>query len=759
MNFGSDPAADALLLEAVACHRDGRRTEAEALYRALLAARPNHAAAHHNLGVLLIRSGQAEQGLPHLTAALAADPACESYWLSLIETQAATGRIEEALTLLQRGVRHGLASPAVEALARRLRQQVAGLGQSLFITAIGHQEAGRLADAEALYHRLLALDPHHPGCHHHLGLIAHRLGRNREVAAAIGLALALQPDDAAACSSLGVVLRGLGRPEEAAVQHRRSLALRPAQAAVLNNLGVALCDLGRLEEAVTHYRQALEIEPESADAHDGLGSALQRLTRPEQAAAQFRTALIFSPDHVGARVNLATLLPNQNRTEEAVRLSRQVLAVKPNHSHAHSNLIFTLDLMAGLDTAAQQAERRRWNDRHAAPFRTEAQRGHANRPDPDRRLRVGYVSADFRTHSASAIFAAAVLNHDPAQIEVVCYANAIAEDEMTARFRAAAALWRPVAELSDAALAEQVRADAIDILVDLSGHTAGNRLLVFARKPAPLQVTAWGHATGTGLAAIDAFLADPVLVPPAERGHFAERVVDLPSALGYQPPAYAPPVAPLPALAGGAVTFGCFNRISKITAATLEVWREVLRRCPGSILMIKAATLSEPQAQADFIRHCLCHGIPAERLILLGGDPHPAYLAAHGRVDLMLDPFPHAGGTSTLEALWMGVPVLTLSGATPVSRNGASILTALGLEDWIAADEAGYAAKAAAFAADLPRLAELRQSLRPRMAAGPLGNPPLFARSVEAAYRRLWRDWCRRHMPPAQDTAVHDIRP
>ncbi|MEO5373394.1 MAG: acetylglucosamine transferase, partial [Alphaproteobacteria bacterium] len=305
-------------------------------------------------------------------------------------------------------------------------------------------------------------------------------------------------------------------------------------------------------------------------------------------------------------------------------------------------------------------------------------------------------------------------------------------------------LWRHTVGVSDEDMAEQIRRDGIDILVDLSGHTIGNRLAVFAHKPAPIQVTAWGHAHGTGLPTVDAFFADPVQIPQSERPFYAETVVDLPCFLVYEAPDYAPAVAPLPALATGTVTFGCFNRLDKISPEARALWARVLAAVPGTRLLVKDTQLDSPETRQRFAESLISLGLSGDRLDFLGGSPHHEHLAMFARVDIGLDPFPQTGGISTLEALWLGVPVVTIRGQTPASRNGAAINAALGLNEFIAETPEEYVAIAARTAADLPRLASLRSDLRPRLSASAVGNPALYTRSVETAYRDLWRGWCER---------------
>jgi len=333
-----------------------------------------------------------------------------------------------------------------------------------------------------------------------------------------------------------------------------------------------------------------------------------------------------------------------------------------------------------------------------------------------------------------------VLGHDRSRFEVVCYSGVKDEDDVTARLRAAASGWRSTLGVSDEALAAQIRQDGIDILVDLSGHSRGNRLLTFAHKPAPVQVTAWGHATGTGLEAMDYLLADPVLVPAAQRSLYAEEIVDLPCALCYEPPAYLPGLGPLE---GRRLSYGCVNRLEKVSDRALTLWGRIFKAAPEARLLLKDKAFDKPQLRSRFLQRLQEAGIDPGRVTLHGFSPHPEHLKIFQGIDIALDPFPQNGGVSSAEALWMGVPLVTLLGATPPSRISASFLTVLAMEEWIARTEEDYVDIALRAGRDPARLAGLRKELRARAAASPLGNLPRYVRAVEVAYRVIWQRWCR----------------
>jgi predicted O-linked N-acetylglucosamine transferase (SPINDLY family) len=573
--------------------------------------------------------------------------------------------------------------------------------------ALDHHRAGRLPAAETLYRRVLAAAPDNIDALHLLGVLADQVGAHDAALDLIG----------------------------------RAIALAPGVADFHNNLGAILETSGRLEEAEASYRRAVALAPDVADVHSNLGNALKALGRLPAAVAAYERALALAPDHPQAHNNLGTALAAQGRVTDAIAHYRRALALEPAYAEAHSNLIFALDFAPGHTATDALAERRRWNDRHARPLHA-THRPHANDRTPDRRLRIGYVSADFRRHSAAVAFAPLLLARDRDAFEVLCYAGVARPDERTTELRAAADVWRSTLGVSDEGLAEQIRADGVDILVDLSGHSAGHRLRVFARRPAPVQCTGFGHAGGTGLDAIDYLFADAVTAPPALHGAFSEAIVELPALIAYEPLVPSPPVSPAPARAAGAVTFGCFNRPWKITAETLAAWAEILRAVPGSHLLLKFGGLDDPAAQAPLRAALAARGVAGERVRFRGGTSAWDHLAAYADVDVALDPFPHGGGVTSLDGLWMGVPLVTLLGERVPGRMGASFLGALGLDTFVAKTVEEYVALAVRSAADVDGLADLRAALRGRLAASPLGDARAYCRAVEAAYRTMWRRWC-----------------
>jgi len=610
-----------------------------------------------------------------------------------------------------------------------------------FAVALGHHQAGRLLEAEGIYRQIVAADPDHIGSLTMLAAIGHQTGHFVEALALIERALVLDPAQPASRYGRAVALQGLGRHEEAAVEFERAVALKPDYVEALHNLAALQQNTGRTAEAIATYRRVLAIRPDYVDAHNNMGVALRDESRYAEAAACFEQARHLDPGHAETHNNLAVVLKAQGRIEDSVPLYERALALKPDYIGAHSNILMSLNYRPGLDDAEIFRAHRDWDDRHGRKRAPSAPVLPRDR-DPERRLRIGYVSPDFREHSVAYFFEPLLAGHDPAVVETFCYSNVSRPDEITLRLKAQAQHWRQVDRLGEAAIAARIRADGIDILVDLAGHSSGHLLTVFARKPAPLQVTWLGYPNTTGLAAMDYRLTDAIADPPGESQLLhSERLEYLSDGfLCYRPPASAPPVGPLPALAAGIVTFGSFNNLAKVTPQVVAVWAAILRGVPDSRLLLKFGAFADADTRQRYEDLFGAAGVPGDRLDLVPQiHGAAAHLAQYHRLDLALDPFPYNGTTTSCEALWMGVPVLTLAGRRHAGRVGASLLTRLGLEGLVAADEADYVATAIRLAGDLPGLATLRAGLRGRLERAPLCDAAGFARAIEAAYRRMWR--------------------
>jgi len=504
---------------------------------------------------------------------------------------------------------------------------------------------------------------------------------------------------------------------------------------------VALKDRGQLDEAIAAFRQTIALKPNFPEAHSNLGVALKDRGQLDEAIAAFRQTIVLKPDFTEAHYNLGIALKDKGQVEEAIAAYRQAIALRPNYPEAHSDLVYTLHFHPGFDVRAIAGEHRCWNQQHAEPLRQFIQ-PHPNDRTPERRLRIGYVSPDFREHVVGYNVLPFLADHNARDFEIFCYAQVASPDTLTERFRASAEHWRSTVGLTDEVFAAQIREDGIDILVDLTLHMGRNRLLVFARKPAPVQVTFAGYPGSTGLNTIDYRLSDPFLDPSGmDESIYSEQTVRLPHSFWCYDPLDGGdlPVNALPAQANGFITFGCLNNFCKINDAVLRLWARVLHTVPSSRLLLLAPEGSHRQHTLDVLGQ---QGVARERVAFVCQQPRRKYLELYQRIDLGLDTLPYNGHTTSLDSFWMGVPVVTLVGQTIVGRAGLSQLMNLKLPELIAQTPEQFVQVAAALAKDLPRLTELRSTLRQRMERSPLMDAPRFARNIEAAYREMWRQWC-----------------
>jgi predicted O-linked N-acetylglucosamine transferase (SPINDLY family) len=575
-----------------------------------------------------------------------------------------------------------------------------------FRSALQHHQAGQLPQAEALYRKVLAQEPKHAGALHYLGIIAHQAGRIDIAVDLIGRAIAIKPDYAGA----------------------------------YNNLATALGQSGRLEEAIAACRHAIALAPNLAQAYCNLGNALREKSQFEEAIAACRKAIALESNYPEAYNNLGNALAGQGQVEEAMAAYRQAVALQPSYYQAHSNLLVTMHYHPGCDARTIAQEHAMWNRQHADPLARFIQ-PHSNDRSPDRRLRIGYVSPDFLDHPIGRFLLPLLANHDKSKVELFAYNPVIVSDAMTERLRTHIDCWRSIVGVSDAAAADLIRRDQIDVLVDLTMHWADHQLLVFARKPAPVQVTYLAYCSTTGLKTIDYRLSDAYMDPAgSDESIYSEETMRLPDSFWcYQPSNSAPPVGPLPALERGFITFGSLNNFCKVSEPTLSAWAKLLISVPKSVLLIHAQQGSHRQRIWDQYER---DGIDRARVRFIDRVPFSEYLALFGTIDIALDTLPYGGGTTSCDALWMGVPVVSRAGKTAVGRGGLSILSNLGLPELVADSEEMYVRLAIELAQELPRLSKLRSTLRQRMEQSPLMDAPRFARNVERAYRQMWRTWC-----------------
>lgn len=661
----------------------GQLTLAEDLYRAILKAAPQYAAANYCLGMLKTQQKRAAEGVPFLKAALEASPEIADYWLGYLEALMLAGELDEAARTLELGLQHGLSGAATEDFKGRLRERAAererddarAIKQEKKLNAL--IDRGQFAEARALAQELTERFP----------------------------------------------ARGLG----------------------FKVLGAFVSAESKFEEALTALSTAVRLMPEDAEAHVNLGLNLAKLDRLDEAEFHFKRAIELKPDLAAAHFRLAMIYGLRNRYAEAEACLRRGLDVQADYvagdgELSYSSFLFVVSHNPDEGADALFAKHLRVGELLERDVRASWAR-HSNDRDANRRLKVGFVSGDFYHHAVSVFIGPvlAELRHLP-NLELHAYYNNTVIDGVTHRLREYFKFWHPVAGLKDAALAKKIADDEIDILIDLSGHSALNRLSVFARKPAPIQVSWIGYPGTTGLRAMDYYLADRFFLPPGEFDrHFTEKIAYLPANVPFEPYQAAPPVNALPALERGTLSFASFNRLGKLNAVTMNLWCAVLKAVPNATMLIGA--VETPAQQQALVEQFAAQGIDEQRLSFHFRCSMEVYLKLHHQVDICLDAYPYTGGTTTIQALWMGVPTLTVAGPTPASRQGAAILGQLGLFDFIAADAQDLAARGRYWADHLPELAEVRSGLRGRWQASPARQPALIAEGLATELREMWKRW------------------
>jgi predicted O-linked N-acetylglucosamine transferase (SPINDLY family) len=688
-----------------------------------------------NLGNSLASAGKLDEAIATYTRAVELRPEFFEAHFKLGNALANSSRCEEAAKAFRRVLQ--IDPNHVDALNN--------LGNTLL--AIGQAD-----EAISHYRRVLAMRPDHFLAHNNLAAGLVMTGQFPEALQFARRAVAMRPDYPPAHRNLGDALAGLGQWPQAAESYKKLVELdsaRPranpgAAADARMKLGTAMKYLGRFNDAISLFQQAVALTPGDLDPRDRLANAYWENGDMDEALAVCRQAVQIHPTKAKAHNNLGNVLLECGQLDDALASFDKAAELEPANSVALSNKVFTIMFHPAYDSARILHELKQW-ERQFAPQTPGGT--HPNDPSPQRRLRIGYVSADFRDHVVGRNVLPLLQRHDRAKFQLFCYSNDSPPDRFNQQFRALADEWREIAAWPDDKLAEQIRADKIDVLVDLSLHLAGSRLAVFARKPAPVQATFGGYPGTTGLAAVDYRLTDPYLDPPgAGDDAYAERSVRLPHSFWcYDPAAMevadAPEPGPPPAVKAGRITFGCLNNFRKINDRVLELWAGVLKQATSSRILLLAPRGSHRAALVDRLGQW---GVHPDRIGFIDRGSRAQYLDSYRLIDIALDTVPYNGHTTSLDALWMGVPVVTLIGQTVAGRAGYSQTTNLGLPDLAARTDEQFTAIALALANDLPRLAELRGSLRRRMRASPLCDGAGWTAGIEAAYRQMWQQWCDR---------------
>lgn len=609
--------------------------------------------------------------------------------------------------------------------------------------AMQHHSAGRLREAEEIYRKVLAVEPQN---HNALQLYGHLAFMVNQFEAAVDLlrrAIAVEPNTPHYHNNLGSALMRLKRDDEAVAAWERACQLDPNFFIAHANAADIYSNHAQYDHAIRHYEACISIDPKRADGWNNLGQVFYSIGRNADAEAKFVEAIRVQPDQAESHLNLANVYLETGRGDAAVDGYREAIRIKSTLGPAYHNLLYALHFDSRMDRQSIFREHTAWAAARANPLIAQAV-PHANERDPDRVIRVGYISQDLRNHPVGRFMLPILREHDRARVEVHVFSDVLIEDDVTARLKAYTPHWHRIQGMNDDAVVKLIREKGIDILVELTGHAGVNRLSVMARKPAPVGVSYLGYPDTTGMSAIDYRLTDALADPPGESDPFyTEKLWRLPNGLHCFQFEDLPDVSPPPALKNGFVTFGSFNNFAKASAKTIKLWADVLAKVPGSKLLIKANALGDLGTQEGVRKRLIEQGIPADRLEIRGRTKaYRDHVMVYADIDVALDTTPYNGTTTTLEALSMGVPVVSVVGEAHMARMGLSLLTHAGFAEWVAQSAEEYVEIATDLASDIDRVAKLRAELRSRLLASPLGDAPRFARDLESAYRQMWRAWC-----------------
>lgn len=744
-----------------------RLDEAKDVLTRALNVQPQSAAILTKLGIVCTHLKLMSEARGYLDAALQADPNQLEAYVSrgalheaLGDPASAIGDYERAVVLRPDfALAHFLLGNSL-ALSQRQADAITAYDRALALApgftdalhARGNvlRDLGRLDDAVHSYEAALQKDPHHYASLSSLADLQVDLGQNSAALANLDKVIALKPDNQDALLVRARLRYERSELELSYADFSRLVKLNPGHARAYEGIGNIHHRLNRLGPALANYEQSLALDATRGSAHLGRSAALRAMTQLEAALEAAQKAIELSPEQAEVYTNLANIQIDMRQLGPATENFRRACQLNPGFANARSSLLFTLNFQATVSPQEVLAESRAWEDHHARPC-YDKQYHHSRRQLEGRRLRVGYVSSDMRQHAVAAFMAPIISNHDHSAVELFCYYCHPGRDEMTDRLALGFDHWIESATLSDDELAERIHADGIDILVDLAGHTAGNRLLTFARKPAPVQITYLGYPGTTGLSVMDYRITDAQADPASSQAYYAETLLRLPHSLWcYDASTAMPDVGALPALANGHLTLGSFNNFNKLDARSIELWARLLREVPGTRLVV--ATVPEGPARTALLESFESLGVDRGRIDVLPWMDKRDFWKALERVDVSLDPVTVNGATTTCESLWMGVPVLSRVGARFLERAGLSILTSAGLPQFACESDEACVQRVKALAADLPGLAALRAGLRQQLARTPVFDGATFTRSLEALYREAFQRWLEQPALASVDT-------
>lgn len=700
----------------------GLLDEAEVNYQHAIKINPKNIETHISLAQLLYEQTRYEEAIKFYQLVIRLNADFVSAYVNIGACHKALGNLQEAVVSYEKAIE--LQPDHTDALNN--------LGVALKVL-------GNLVKAEECYRKVIAINPEYVPAYNNLGILYKDSGRKVEAESYYMKALKIDPLRAITYSNLAVLLRELGRFVDAEVCCRNALKITPNYVDAYNNLGLALDSQNRFLEAVAAFEQSLELDPNNISAMSNFSVTLNTLGQLTRAEAYLKRALALSPQFINAHINLCVNYLAQGRIKEAEKVCVQALEIQPDNVDAQSNLLFSTNYSADYSVEDCLEKARQYgigiSVKVEAPFTS-----WSHKPATEK-LRVGLVSGDLRQHVVAYFLENFVKHVDVSSIELIAYSTSNQEDEVTTNLKPYFSGWRSLVGLNDSESAALIHDDGLHVLLDLSGHSSGTRLPIFAWKPAPLQVSWLGYFATTGLTAMDYFIADEVGVPECNQTHFVEKIKYLADTrLCFTEPNAAIAVSTLPAFKNQLITFGCFQNMAKVSDEVLDLWAEVLLAVPNSRLRWQYKSFSDEAIASDLKQRMAQRGIESHRIELFGAVLREAYLAAHHEVDVILDTFPFNGGTTTCEALWMGVPTLTLAGDRLIARQGASLLTAAGLSDWVAESRSDYINKAKSFCSDLNQLANLRSSLRAQVLASPLFDGQRFAKNMEKAFWEMWAE-------------------
>ena len=701
--------------------------QAEAISKKILKKQPRQADALHLLSMIYFERSDYDQAITYIQKAIHIDPNFAAAFNNLGNIYRSLKKFREAISCYKKAVE----------LNPTLDQTYMNLGIVL------HDE-GSIQEAIESYRRAIELNPVHFGAYNNLGLALQNQGKTEESIVAYQKAIQINPRVAEAHNNLANAYKNNGQRDDAKSSYQQAIALNPHYAEAFNNLGLLLKEEGYLDDAIANYQKALHIKSDYVDACNNQGAAYHAKGHLSEAMSYYQKAMEIDSQYVQAYNNFGSALKDSGNLSEAERYFRRALQIQSDYSVAYSNILFTMHYDEKQSPESVFSEHIKFAEQFEKPLKAN-QFSHLNEPVSDRRLKIGYVSPDFRTHSVAYFIEPALSAHNHNNVEIFCYADVVAPDDVTKRIQGFADHWVNIPGKPDDEVAELIRKDRIDILVDLTGHTGNNRMLLFARKPAPVQVTWIGYPATTGLSSIDYKIVDTYTDPPGITDRFyTETLIRMPgSFLSYLPPADCPEITDPPAILTGHICFGSFNNFSKVSSGTVGMWARILHSVPNSRLFLKAKCFSDEQTQRHAKAMFSKVNIDNDRIELLPWEPSTLpHLALYNRIDIGLDTFPYNGTTTTCESLFMGVPVITLAGSMHASRVGVSLLSNAGLPELIAQTPEEYISKSVDLACDMEKLKSLRSSLRSTVLRSPLTDAKGFTNYLEETYRRIWIRWC-----------------